>query len=123
MEEFNWRPFITLGLVVLIVLIGLSFLPFLFGRGTWGPGMMWGPWMWGMGFFWVFPLFGFLVMLGFVFFFLRGMFGSGSPMGPMMGGPRSREYRHPTERATCPECGEPVQSDWLLCPYCGTDLK
>lgn len=25
--------------------------------------------------------------------------------------------------STCPECGEPVQDDWSMCPFCGADLK
>ena len=123
MEEFDWRPFIVAGVVILVILIGLSFLPFFFGRCAWGPGMMWGPWMWGMSFFWIFPLFGFLLMLGFMLFFLRNMFGSRSPMGPTIGGPGTREHPHPTGQTVCPECGKPVQPDWLLCPYCGADLK
>ena len=29
----------------------------------------------------------------------------------------SREVR------TCPTCGKPVQDDFVVCPYCGTQLK
>jgi RNA polymerase subunit RPABC4/transcription elongation factor Spt4 len=28
----------------------------------------------------------------------------------------------PSEARTCPECGEPVQADWMACPFCGAEL-
>lgn len=27
------------------------------------------------------------------------------------------------ERVVCPTCGQPTQPDWMLCPYCHTQLK
>ncbi|MDH7487736.1 MAG: zinc ribbon domain-containing protein [Anaerolineae bacterium] len=27
------------------------------------------------------------------------------------------------ERVVCPTCGQPPQPDWMLCPYCHTQLK
>lgn len=27
------------------------------------------------------------------------------------------------ETRPCPSCGRPVQEDFVLCPYCGTQLK
>ncbi len=29
----------------------------------------------------------------------------------------------PDPRLTCPECGEPVQPNWEVCPYCGKRLQ
>lgn len=27
------------------------------------------------------------------------------------------------ERVVCPTCGQPTQAEWMLCPYCHTQLK
>jgi putative membrane protein len=81
MEKKNWGPVIVVGVVALAVLVGCSFLAFLLGSQTSGPGMM------GMGPFWFFPIVGFLIMLGFMFFFRGRMFGGGEgPIGDMFGG-------------------------------------
>lgn len=29
----------------------------------------------------------------------------------------------PPNALLCPQCKRPLQSDWLVCPYCGTRLK
>jgi hypothetical protein len=125
MNKVSWVQVAVFGIVALLVLlIGISFLPFGW-RGGWGlggmmgPGMMggWGGWGFspfgwiGMIFMWLFPL-GFLVLLalGGVWLFRQ------VTQGPAAGSPPAVLGK------ACPSCSKPVQTDWHLCPYCGQEL-
>jgi zinc-ribbon domain len=92
--------------------------------GAGWPGMWWG--MGGMGFFWIFPLFGLVMMLTMMFFFIGMFTGRGGPMDWMFGNrPRDNQSRPPFNvgDSVCPSCGSTIQPDWNVCPHCGTNLK
>ena len=81
--------------------------------------------MMGGDYFWMFPIFGFVMMVVFIGFMFT-MFGRRGGSGSWMGGgwPQSplsrRGYDEPALR--CPSCEESVQRDWKLCPNCGASL-
>jgi hypothetical protein len=122
MNNFNWKPFaVVAALIAVLFVIGIglmAFSPLIVGGG---PGMMgWG--MGGMGFFWIFLLFGLVMM----FFFISLVTSRGGPMGWMFGNwPRDAQSGPPFSagQSVCPSCGSPVQQDWNVCPHCGTSLK
>ncbi len=128
MNRVNWVQMLVVGLVVLLVLlIGASWLGGYGGRGMWsgmmGPGMM-GNWNFGsfgwlaMIFMWLLPL-GFLILLGVgIAWLFRQASGSSRATGRSTGDPSQTETGQP-----CPNCGRPVQADWQLCPYCGQKLE
>ncbi|MCX8024055.1 MAG: zinc ribbon domain-containing protein [Thermanaerothrix sp.] len=37
--------------------------------------------------------------------------------------PTTLSPSQPSTASSCPQCKHPIQSDWLVCPYCGTRLK
>ncbi|MDT8897198.1 zinc ribbon domain-containing protein [Thermanaerothrix sp. 4228-RoL] len=37
--------------------------------------------------------------------------------------PNTPSTPQPPNALLCPQCKHPIQSDWLVCPYCGTRLK
>lgn len=139
MNKINWTQILVFGLVVLlVVLVGLSLLPMLFG-GYWGmmgrgmPALSsvegmggWCPWWGGMGRFGgggllgglfglLFMLLGLLVPLGLLALLIAG--------GVWLVRSVSRATPPPVAPPTaCPSCGQPVASDWRNCPYCGEEL-
>ncbi len=128
MDEINWKPLaifmIVIGAIAFLIFLGFSLM------ASWGnSGGVWGPGMWGMGFFWIFPVFGFVIMLTMMIFFFTVVFRHGGPMNWMrQSDPQHNHnvYTQPhSDKATkfCPSCGEPVESDWLVCPKCLTALK
>lgn len=124
MERNNWPQILAFGLVAMIVfLCGIGFLLLLFfsGTGMMGAGGMMGDWCpWGRG---------------------PGRIGGGFGIGPLelalilavilLGGAligaiawvAIRSGRKPLAAEKCPQCGQPVQPDWLNCPHCGEPLK
>jgi hypothetical protein len=129
MNRSNWTPVVSIGVVLLILLIGGSLLPLSWG-GRWGAwGGMMGPGMMGgwsgpggaigpMG--WFFPLFGLLFPLAFLALLVLGgmwLFRQvNAPQGPATGRAQT------VTGETCPSCGRAVQADWQVCPYCGQGL-
>ncbi len=106
---------LALGVVVLVVSVfRLGSMPMIMmGRGFRGP----------------FPfMFGRVGTLGMWAFILARLF---FPLmliallvlgGVLIGRSLSRPAA-PVARASCPNCGKPVQADWNNCPYCGTNLR
>lgn len=122
-NQLNWKPFAALavivGLLFIVMVFGMSFATLgTFDRGYAGPGFVM-PWFgWGMGFFWIFPVFGFVMMLVFMFLMMNMVFRTGGPMAEMFGSDT------PVKKGpACPSCGRAVEPDWLRCPYCGENLK
>ncbi len=124
-NQLNWKPFAVLagivGLLFIILMFVMSFAMLgALNRGIAGPGFGM-PWFgWGMGFFWIFPVIGFLIMLTFMFLMMRMMFRAGGPMGWMTGS--MSDALHGAKQAACRTCGRAVQTDWQVCPHCGTSL-
>lgn len=134
MSRINWAYVIVFGIVaLLVVLIGVSLL----GRayGGWGYGMMgprmmnWGfapfGWLW-MVFMWLIPLTFLALLVAGIVWLVRDIGGQGGVY------PRS-SLRQPFDwaqdkaqdtaaTATCPACGQPIQSNWRNCPFCGEML-
>jgi len=113
-NQTHWKPFIALaGLIGLLFVLGLSLMLWTSAHA----GGVWWPVMWGMGLFWLFPAFGFAMMLLMMFFFF-GIIGR-------QGGPPDKFWPITPEQSVsrCPSCDSPVQSDWRVCPYCGTHLR
>lgn len=112
---------LVFGLVVLVVLVG-GLLVFIWygslqgiGYGGLGPGMM-GPRMMGgfNTFGWFLPCLiplGLLVLLVFALTWL------------LTTGRGSTQSTTTTAAGNCPNCHRAVQSDWLICPYCGASLR
>lgn len=85
MNNLNWRPFAVLA-VLITALFAIAFTVMMFfvaNPATGWSSMWWG--MGGMGFFWIFPLFGFAMMLLMMLFFVSIFAGRGSPMDWMFG--------------------------------------
>jgi len=128
MGRINWVQALVFGLVVLVVLlIGLSLLPMFFGGwGMMGGGGMmggWCPWCGGTG------RLGGGGMLGGLFGLLFMLLGLLIPIGLLglliLGGTwlvRNISTTAVPPLPTCPNCGQPVQTDWRNCPYCGEEL-
>ncbi|MGC9397540.1 MAG: zinc ribbon domain-containing protein [Anaerolineae bacterium] len=138
MKNTNWMPILILGLIALLVLAGgLGLLTLAFGRYQgMGPGMMgqrpgsWGGWCGGIARFgsgrgmgwlgWLFtPLFmlvGWLIPLGLLALLITG------GVWLARGLRQSETTASASPAATCPQCGQPVASNWHNCPYCGTEL-
>lgn len=135
MSRINWTSVLVFGGVVLLVLlIGLSLLPMLFSgygwmglRTTGHGGMMggWCPWCGGPGrvggggllgglFGLIFMLPAMLIPLGLLgllilgaVWLVRNIGGTNVP---------------PTPGRKCPACERPVEPYWQHCPYCGEEL-
>lgn len=115
------REILVFGLVVLVVLFGGLILFAWFGSlqgigyGGLGPGMM-GPRMMGgfNTFGWLLPC---LIPLGLLALLLGGLVWL---VATVRG---SAQSSGPVAEANCPNCHRPVQTDWQVCPYCGTSLR
>jgi len=129
MNRVNWIQVLVVGGVALLIFIlGLAFLPVLFGGrgyGWMGSDMMggWSPWcgtsryfgggMMGFGLFftlllWLIPLGLLALVLGGGLWLIRNLSRATVPSAPVV--------------RTCADCGQPVQPDWQHCPHCGTAL-
>jgi len=126
----NWKPFALFAVLIgVLIVFGFGLMILLSGAnagGNWGPGV-WGPGVGGMGFFWIFPVFGFAMMLVMMFFFFIMMGRQGGPMGgfpnnpPLEAHPYQADVRPVDLR--CPSCNAIVQPDWNVCPHCGASLR
>lgn len=109
MSRTNWTVVAIVGvLAVLALLVGGSLLGYrgygCCGYGGWG---MMGPWMMGgMFFMWLIPV-GFIVLTVLGIAWLVKAIGGSTPAAPA---------------ATCPNCGQPVRSEWKHCANCGATL-
>ena len=118
MSRINWAYVIVFGIVaLLVVLIGVSLL----GRayGGWGYGMM-GPGMmsWGFApFGWLIMIFMWLIPLTFLALLVAGVVWLVRAIGGQEGARRQSPVA-----GTCPACGQPIQSNWRNCPFCGETL-
>jgi len=118
MSRINWAYVIVFGIVaLLVVLIGVSLL----GRayGGWGYGMM-GPGMmsWGFApFGWLWMIFMWLIPLAFLALLVAGVVWLVQAIGGQGGA-----HRQSPVAGTCPACGQPIQSNWRHCPFCGETL-
>jgi hypothetical protein len=124
----NSREVVVLGAVVLIVLMGgFLFVTLAWGVGGMGFGMM-GPNMMGprtTGSIGVLELLICLVPVGLIALLVLGagvvwlirQNDSGSTQA------WSSLPAQDTGVDTCPSCGRSVESDWQVCPYCGTPLQ
>ena len=73
----------------------------------------WGPWM--MPFMWIFPIFGIIIMLICLYVFVNFLRGRG-PFGSY--------FREGFKgRRRCPSCKSSIEDDFLVCPYCGSELS
>ena len=89
-----------------------------------GPGMM-GGWTGGWGWLgWLAVLIGLLLPLGVLILLVAAAIWLFRQASVASQGARSGEPEGTAGEAgqTCPSCGQPVQSDWRVCPYCGQDL-
>jgi hypothetical protein len=131
MSRINWVYVIVFGIVaLLVVLIGVSLLGRTYGGWSYGmmgpsmmgPGMMnWGfaPFGWlGMIFMWLIPLAFLALLVAGVVWLVRAIGGQGGAY------PQSslRQAQDTAATGTCPACGQPIQSNWRNCPFCGETL-
>lgn len=118
MSRINWAYVAVFGIVaLLVVLIGVSLLGRAYGGwgyGMMGPGMMnWGfaPFGWlGMIFMWLIPLAFLALLVAGIVWLVRAIGGQGGA------------YPQSSATGTCPACGQPIQSNWRNCPFCGETL-
>lgn len=138
MNRISWAQIGAFAAIVLVILlVGITALPLLFGAyGGWGmmgPGMMGGEWtggwcpfcggtgrlqggMFGGMFGWFFMLVAILFPLGFLVLVILGI------VWLVRAVTRSPSGRTPLPQA-CPKCGKAVEADWRLCPHCGEKLQ
>jgi hypothetical protein len=135
-KVWKWIIGIVLGLVVLAVLVGVGFMvrsnfhvnraEVLDSRGFSGrgPGMMGyggferGPGMMGRGLMPFGGFFGGLLSLGFLALVVLGIIwlvrSLRTPKPVVMPAAMPAAIVNP-----CKKCGQPIQDDWKVCPYCG----
>jgi hypothetical protein len=135
MNRIRWAQIgVFAAIVLVILLVGMTLLPLLFGgRGLMGPGMMGGEWSGGLcplcggtgrypgGFFggilgWVFILAGMLFPLGFLVLLILAI------VWLVRAVTRPPSGTTPSPQ-TCRRCGKPVEVDWRACPFCEEDLQ
>ena len=113
-----WK-YLLVGLLVFILVFAIA-LPFFGGR--WAPYGM-GPWMMGPGMmhgyngFGGFGMYGGLMMLGMILLPLLLIGAVIAGVAALVRGMGSSSTR--TEARPCPHCGKYIQTDWVVCPYCG----
>jgi len=113
------REILVFVLVVFAVLVGGLLLLGLFwgfsgmGLGMMGP-MMGSGMMGGFGIFWW--LLACLIPLGLIALL------AGGAIWLLVSASGSQRDIQPLEQH-CPNCNRSVQSDWQICPYCGTPLR
>ncbi len=121
MNQINWTQVVVFAAVVLVVFVlGIAFLPFLFGGwGMMGPGMM-GGWALRYGVLsWLLMLTAMALPLGLLILLILGTVW----LARGVSGPGAVPPPAPPSVQTCPNCGQAVQLDWRLCPYCGESLQ
>lgn len=110
------REILVFGLVVLIVLFGGLFLVVWYGSlqgigfGGMGPGMMGGFNMFG----WLLPC---LIPLGLLVLLVGGL------VWLLVSVSRPQQSTSSITDANCPNCNRTIQTDWQVCPHCGTPLQ
>jgi hypothetical protein len=138
MNKINWWMVAALTLAaVVVLLVGASLLP-----GDWGNagepdrdtsdwGMMsddGGWWSWGPLFMVLMPLFMLLIPLLLLAFLILGIVWLARAVFSPRDQGTYRPAAAPTLRAepqgkACAECGQPVQTEWQVCPHCGHKLS
>lgn len=118
--NFTGREIVLFVLVVLGVLLGgLLLLGVFWGLGGMGFGMM-GPGTMGPGAMGGFGILSWLLIclvpLGLLALLVVGVVW-------LLGTSRGTQASSTPARETCPSCGQPIQSNWRVCPHCGTSLQ
>jgi len=135
MNRIRWAQIgVFAAIVLVILLVGITLLPLLFGGwGMMGPSMMgrgwsegWCPFCGGTGrypggffggmFGWLFVLAAMLFPLGFLVLLILGI------VWLVRAVTRPREGTAAAPQ-TCRRCGKPVAVDWRVCPFCEEDLQ
>lgn len=118
----NQRPLmILLAVVALLIVAGFGAVAALALSAS----RPFSPGVGGMGFFWVFPVFGFVIMLTMMFFFFSLITRQRGPMDWMRDNWSGHtQYQPHRDQAGlhCPSCGSATRQDWIVCPHCGTSL-
>lgn len=131
MNHIHWRPllFVGIAMAIVVVIVNVAFSAMwaqsshngTYSSIPYGPGTMMGPWMWGgMGFFWIFPIVGFFFMLLFFGIIARVFFGAAVPPQTLNCGAYGYLPSVPHTPETCRQCSQPMATNWIVCPYCGT---
>lgn len=115
------REILVFGLVVLVVFLGGLLLLVWYsglqsaGFGGLGPGMMGPRMMGGFNMFgWLLPCLIPLILLVLLIGGLGWLLATDS---------EPQQNANAAAEANCPNCSRPVQTNWQLCPHCGTSLQ